>query len=81
MPYFCCNYSTGHNLLLTLFADLGSGAVRAAMADIYQTAVTEGRPATEAEIYLAFLRQTTPDNTAAYKATYLKLHGGDLPEG
>lgn len=81
MPYFFCNYSTGHNLLLTLFANLGSDAVSAAMADIYQTAITQNRPATEAEIYLAFLRQTTSENSADYKATYLKLHGGDLPDG
>ncbi|PKB78281.1 MAG: hypothetical protein BZY88_19110 [SAR202 cluster bacterium Io17-Chloro-G9] len=80
MPYFSCNYSTGHNLLLTLFFDLGSDAVRAAMAEIYRTAVTEDRPATEEEIYRAFLGQTTPENSAAFKATYLKLHGGNLPE-
>ena len=81
MPYFFCNYSTGQNLLLTLFADLGSDAVRAAMAGIYQTAIAEDRPATEAEIYLAFLDQTTPKNSAAFRKTYLKLHGGELPEG
>lgn len=81
MPYFFCNYSTGQNLLLTLFFDLGSDAVRTAMADIYQTAITEDRPATEAEIYLAFLGQTTPENSTAFKETYLKIHGGDLPDG
>ncbi|PKB65312.1 MAG: hypothetical protein BZY80_00615 [SAR202 cluster bacterium Io17-Chloro-G2] len=80
MPYFFCNYSTGHYLLLNLFADLGSDAVRTAMAGIYQTALSEGRPASEAEIYLAFLRQTTSESSEDYKTTYLTIHGGDLPE-
>ena len=81
MPYFFCNYSTGQSLFLNLLFDLGSDAVRAAMAGIYQIAVTEERPATEAEIYLTFLGQTTPENSAAFKDTYLKIHGGDLPDG
>lgn len=81
MPYSFCNYSTGHNLLLTLYFDLGPDAVGAAMADIYRTAITEDRPATEEEIYLDFLRQTTPENASEFKETYRKLHGGALPEG
>ena len=79
-PYYFCNYSTGHNLLLSLFSALGSDGMRAAMANIYQISITEGRPATETEIYRAFLDETTPVTIDGFNAVYLDLHGGSLPE-
>ena len=80
MPYGHCDYSEGENLFIRLFKTVGTDAFRAAWRDIYLISATEDRPATEEEIYLAFLGQTTPENSTAFKETYLRLHGGSLPE-
>jgi len=80
MPYAHCDYSEGENLFINLFSTIGSDALSAAWTEIYLIAEAKGQPATELDIYQTLLRHTPLDKVAAFKKTYLKLHGGDFPD-
>ena len=79
-PYGDCGYSMGENLFLNIFAVIGSDAVSAAWKDIYILAQEEDRPATEAEIYQAFLENTAQEDVPEFRQVYAELHGGSFSD-
>ena len=73
-----CNYHMGEHFLVVLSLTIGVEPVSAALRDVYVQGRTTGKPATEEEIYRAFLRHTPPELESAFQEQYRRLHGGSF---
>ena len=80
-PQFYCNYAVGEYFLINLYDTLGAEAAGRAWQELYLLAEEAQRPATEEEIYQAFLRNTSTDHVAEFNSVYSRWHGGEIPNG
>ena len=80
-PQFYCNYAVGEYFLINVYEALGEERAGRAWQELYLLAEEEQRPATENEIYQAFLRNTSPENVAEFNSVYSRWHGGPIPTG
>ncbi len=80
-PQFFCNYAVGEYFLINVYEALGPEGASQAWQELYVLAQKEERPATETEIYLAFLRNTPSENVAEFNSVYSRWHGGQIPNG
>ena len=70
-----CNYHMGVHFLIMLTLTLGEETTSSALRELYVQSRTEGRRATEKEIYRTFLKHTPPELEAEFRALYRRLHG------
>ena len=78
-----CDYVMGENLLINVFETIGGEAMSSALREIYVPYNEEpfltgeaGRPPTDAEVYLAFLKHVPSDREEELRDLYRRLHGG-----
>ena len=74
--FWGCRYPMGENLLFAVYDAIGEGAMSAAVRELYLQSRDSGRPATEEDIYRAFLKHTPHDKVEAFLDVYQRLHGG-----
>ena len=74
--FWGCRYPMGENLLFAVYDAIGEGAMSAAVRELYLQSRDSGRPATEEDIYRAFLKHTPYDKKEAFLDVYQRLHGG-----
>ena len=74
--FWVCRYPMGENLLFAVYDAIGEDAMSAAVRELYVESRDSGRPATEEEIYRAFLKHTPYDKKEAFLDVYQRLHGG-----
>ena len=75
-PYFLCNSILGEFLLIKLYQTIGLDGASAAWTELYMIWQSEGRAVTEAEIYQAFLRNTSIGQVNDFQGVYDRWHGG-----
>ena len=74
--FWLCAYAMGENLITAVYDAIGEGAMSAAVRELYLQSRDSGRPATEEDIYRAFLKHTPYDKVDAFLDVYQRLHGG-----
>lgn len=74
--FWLCVYAMGENLITAVYDAIGEDATSAAVGELYLQASDSGRPATEEDIYRAFLKNTPYDKKEAFLDVYRRLHGG-----
>ena len=74
--FWGCRYPMGENLLFAVYDAIGEGAMSAAVRELYLQSRDSGQPATEEDIYRAFLKHTPYDKKEAFLDVYQRLHGG-----
>ena len=74
--FWLCAYAMGENLITAVYDAIGEGAMSAAVRELYLQSRDSGRPATEEDIYRAFLKHTPYDKVEAFLDVYQRLHGG-----
>ena len=74
--FWVCRYPMGENLLFAVYDAIGEEAMSAAVRELYLESRDSGRPATEEDIYRAFLKHTPYDKKEAFLDVYQRLHGG-----
>ena len=74
--FWGCRYPMGENLLFAVYDAIGEEAMSAAVRELYLETRDSGRPATEEDIYRAFLKHTPYDKVEAFLDVYQRLHGG-----
>ena len=74
--FWVCRYPMGENLLFAVYDAIGEDAMSAAVRELYVESRDSGRPATEEDIYRAFLKHTPYDKKEAFLDVYQRLHGG-----
>ena len=74
--FWLCAYAMGENLITAVYDAIGEGAMSAAVRELYLESRDSGRPATEEDIYRAFLKHTPYDKKEAFLDVYQRLHGG-----
>ena len=76
--FWVCRYPMGENLLFAVYDAIGEDAMSAAVRELYVESRDSGRPATEEDIYRAFLKHTPYDKKEAFLDVYQRLHGGEF---
>ena len=78
-----CAYVMGENFLHQVREPLGEDGLAAALRELYYLGLSRERlwPATEAEIYEVFLRNTPPGREDDFRDVYQRLHGGQYADG
>lgn len=75
-----CPYLLGRQFLNRLFRVLGRQVVSSALRELYEDWAATGSPASEDEIYQAFLTNTPPSKQDDFRLWYQRLHGRPIPD-
>ncbi len=74
-----CHYHLGESFLLGVYQSLGYQVVSSSLRELYRVGKSSGSPVTEAQIYRAFLTNTSSDKRVHFRELYERLHGGPIP--
>ena len=74
-----CHYPLGESFLLGMYNALEHEVVASSLRELYKAGESSGSPATEDEIYQAFLSNTPSDRQDEFSDLYSRLHGGPPP--
>ena len=74
-----CHYPLGESFLLGMYDALGHEVVSTSLRELYDSGESSGSPATEDEIYQAFLSNTPSERQDQFRDLYSRLHGGPPP--
>lgn len=75
-----CPYLLGRQFLNRMFRVLGRQVVSSALRELYEDWAATGGPASEDEIYQAFLTNTPPAKQDEFRLWYSRLHGRPIPD-
>lgn len=75
-----CPYLLGRQFLNRMFRVLGRQVVSSALRELYEDWAATGGPASEDEIYQAFLTNTPPSKQDEFRLWYGRLHGRPIPD-
>lgn len=75
-----CPYLLGRQFLNRMFRVLGRQVVSSALRELYEDWAATGSPASEDEIYQAFLTNTPPAKQDDFRLWYGRLHGRPIPD-
>lgn len=75
-----CPYLLGRQFLNRMFRVLGRQVVSSALRELYEDWAATGSPASEDEIYQAFLTNTPPSKQDEFRLWYRQLHGRPIPD-
>lgn len=75
-----CPYLLGRQFLNRMFRVLGRQVVSSALRELYEDWAATGGPASEDEIYQAFLTNTPPSKQDDFRLWYRRLHGRPIPD-
>lgn len=75
-----CPYLLGRQFLNRLFRVLGREVVSSALRELYEDWAATGSPASEDEIFQAFLTNTPPSKQDDFRLWYRRLHGRPIPD-
>ena len=75
-----CHSLLGRHFLMSMYVTVGEEATSSALRELHLRSELNALPATEEDIYRAFLENTAPELKEGLRNMYRRLHGGPFTE-